>query len=302
MDYPERELVKKPIKQRRGLADSIAGKRLLRMSPDATDVRQAISLIVAKLLDGVQRRPTDLEALMPRLGVQRIIAEDLPVAGELRRTPDGLTIVHSSDLSAPRKRFTIAHEMGHAVFEASGPRPPREGDEVERICDMIAAEILLPESDFRSAAEGTPSILKLFSIAKQFGTSVHATARRYHQLASVSVFETQGNRINWTVGVFRSLPEDLWTAVRRAQSGTAVDEVMYLGAGTDSRWKVEGRQLGKSERAVFLMSSTKESPKPVSREDLLSLRELFARSTSASPSDRLSEAPRGSGEVDGAGQ
>ena len=60
-----------------------------------------------------------------------------------------------------RVRFTIAHEIAHTfLFDPSTTPPtdltdtedPGELDEIERICDQIAAELLLPKAIIRRIA------------------------------------------------------------------------------------------------------------------------------------------------------
>lgn len=60
-----------------------------------------------------------------------------------------------------RARFTIAHELGHLILLQSvepSLRPeladPRTHREVERLCNLAAAELLMPERGFKRAAAG----------------------------------------------------------------------------------------------------------------------------------------------------
>ena len=92
--------------------------------------------------------------------------------------------------TAPRSRvaFSIAHEIVHTFFPNSinGARfrnicaiESREANELERLCDLGASELLMPLSDFQRTAAKTgytlPAVPTLMEI---FGSSFEATAFR----------------------------------------------------------------------------------------------------------------------------
>src|SRR6266487_2639897 len=113
-------MVNRPMAQKHKEWKSAAARRLLSLAGSTRSVEEAISIIASRLLHGVSCPPTDLEAIMPRLNVTRCEADaDLPISGELRKDTDGLRIVVSAHLSPARRRWTIAHELGHAVFETT---------------------------------------------------------------------------------------------------------------------------------------------------------------------------------------
>ena len=85
-----------------------------------------------------------------------------------------------------RQRFSFAHELGHLLLqksEKSGATLKYRGhghsDEEERICDQIAAEILMPRMAFYEDGwmEGW-SLKSVTALAKKYDTSLSATARR----------------------------------------------------------------------------------------------------------------------------
>src|SRR5580704_14110342 len=108
----------------------------------------AVQIVIGRFLDRLDCPPTDLNAVAARLSVTRITYEDLPFPGELRRNSQGFEIACSSYLSASRRRFTVAHELAHVIFETTGPNCPTRGRELERLCDMLASEILMPQNEF----------------------------------------------------------------------------------------------------------------------------------------------------------
>src|SRR5262249_44160125 len=128
-----------------------AAKRLRSMANGVERVEDAVHVVAQELLEGIECPPTDLEAVGERVNVRSFVAEDLPISGQLRRGANGFTIAYSVHLSQSRKRFTIAHEIGHAILEGTGPGSPRFGSELERICDMLATELLMPRKIFAGA-------------------------------------------------------------------------------------------------------------------------------------------------------
>ena len=133
-----------PVKWR-----SAAAQRLLKLA-GVDRVDQAVPAVVRQVLEGIPCPPTDLAALCARLNVTEVVDEDdIPVVGELRRENGAFRIVCAAGQSAVRRRFTIAHELAHVLFESTGRGAPRVGADLERLCDMIAAEVLMPAQSSR---------------------------------------------------------------------------------------------------------------------------------------------------------
>jgi hypothetical protein len=83
-----------------------------------------------------------------------------------------------------RRRFTVCHEIGHIVLGLKSEHktePWTAGRPLaERLCDLFAAELLLPGKLFEPAAEDTPvSLAGIDALARQFEASVTATGSRY---------------------------------------------------------------------------------------------------------------------------
>jgi hypothetical protein len=191
-------------RQREPKWTSAAARRLLTLAGNPTSVEVAIEIIAARLLDGIQCPPTDLDAIRPRLNITQFCAGDIAGSGELQRDGDGFKVLYSSTLSSTRKRFTISHEMAHAVFESTGPNCPRTGVELERLCDKIAAEILMPKQIFLGRLGKEISAKKILDLSQLFRASVSATAIRCAELLKVSVFGVEGDTIIWAFGVVKS--------------------------------------------------------------------------------------------------
>lgn len=126
-----------------------------------------------------------LEALARELGVSRIVEQRLPFEGGLFKLPHGELIIKlNSDSSSVRKRFTLAHEIGH-LFLNTVPalRSSHRADEaLERTCDLIAVELLMPEDETTAFVRelGSPAAAKLREIASRFRVSLQTAAIRVH--------------------------------------------------------------------------------------------------------------------------
>jgi hypothetical protein len=126
-----------------------------------------------------------LEALAHKLGISQILQQRLPFEGGLFQLPSGELVVKLNSESSPvRKRFTLAHEVGHLILKTVPAfRSTRRTDAaLERTCDMIAAELLMPSEDavtfIRSLGKPSPEKLKV--IASRYEVSLHMTAIRVH--------------------------------------------------------------------------------------------------------------------------
>ena len=135
-------------------------------------------------------RPADLEKLAKDWGVTSIDVEPL-FSAEAMLVPSstGYKIILSEanrQAYHSRHRFSFAHELGHLLLNLSELQPSgaRLGHEdrrtqVERLCDSIAGEILMPRTAFQHDAGSSGwSLSSLTSLAAMYETSIPATAIR----------------------------------------------------------------------------------------------------------------------------
>lgn len=78
-----------------------------------------------------------------------------------------------------RLRFTVAHELGHAVMHDL-PSADRE-----READEFAAEFLMPRADIRDALRGA-TLPRLAELKSVWGTSIAALARRARDIGAIT--------------------------------------------------------------------------------------------------------------------
>lgn len=92
--------------------------------------------------------PVDLAKLADHLGVAAV--SEAPMVEDGRTTwSDGIPFIElRNDRSRERKRFTLAHEIAHILIEARQTVVHRKfrftHDDVETLCDQVAAAILMP--------------------------------------------------------------------------------------------------------------------------------------------------------------
>ena len=137
--------------------------------------------------DMLARPPIDIERIAVCLGVRQIISDDLGADGMLYPVGrNGFVIVVDKNHSPRRKRFSCAHEVGHillgqgANMTTSRRVSSHAGEALEKACNEVAAEILMPRPLFvKHAAAVSWRWSALPDLADTFQTSIEATAARY---------------------------------------------------------------------------------------------------------------------------
>lgn len=165
---------------------------------------------IALLLNGYRGADGTLEAIASRLDVWEILVESLPFDGGIFETPNGGRVIKlNSHSSRARRRFTLAHEIGHLLVERTSSSRKQIGctsdTHLEQACNMVAAELLMPAEQVASTAAelGDSSPGNLRRLASRFEVSLYAAAVRVHKDLKL-----------WTrsIGLWRwdSGPQELW--------------------------------------------------------------------------------------------
>ena len=152
----------------------------------------------------------DLYQLARQWGVSRI--EERIIDSDAMLLPNGAgysIILKKMHLPSHlgRQRFSLAHELGHLLLQKSEKtgavlkyRGHGYSDEEERLCDQIAAEILMPRLAFQEDGwmEGW-SLRNVRVLAHKYDTSLTATARRMIDLmpeeALMGVWKVSGDAV-----------------------------------------------------------------------------------------------------------
>ncbi len=210
-----------------------AERRLRALVPKATTLRDAARQVIAPMLNDVSCPPTDLAALGRKIDVQEIAYESFPGSGELHKFKGGYRIVCSSDQPRSRQRFTVAHELAHVILDRTGRNAPKSGDDVERICDILATECLMPTSEFESRVPTDLTLRNISSLADTFQTSLMATAIRCAEFTSACIFGVSGEQVMWAYGGVRPgavkhLLDEVQENVRAVMSGQQPKDSVYF--------------------------------------------------------------------------
>jgi hypothetical protein len=154
-------------------------------------MRSQIDQSIYDLFGNTLRPPVDIDALAARVGVRSICEEELLEDGRLIQRNGAASIVIRRGLPLGRRRFTVAHELAHLLLLAPEVdtirrrQPARSAqDDVERLCDQIAASIVLPHDWVQSRYGAQPQrISTLRSVADAAGVSMAAALVRLQEVA-----------------------------------------------------------------------------------------------------------------------
>jgi len=156
----------------------------------------------------------------------------------------GGSIRVKAGLGVGRKRFTIAHEIGHFILhpleEQDRQHSRRDfaifhdaGEEAE--ANIFAAELLMPEFLFKPRSRGrVPSLALLDNLAEEFGSSTMATAFQYIHYTNeqVALVVSDRERILWS-----KKSKDFWPRIqtKRIHPHSAVGEIISRKAGNTNK-------------------------------------------------------------------
>lgn len=158
---------------------------------------------VERLLSGLSEPPVDVEALAASLGAEiRVFKLERDVSGVLYRDRDRKVIVVNSAHSAARRRFTIAHELGHLLLHPGEPIHVDQGarinlrdgasataEEVDEIeANAFAASLLMPAAwlrrDVSEAGIDVEDGAEIRRLADRYGVSTQAMLVRLASLGA----------------------------------------------------------------------------------------------------------------------
>lgn len=156
--------------------------------------RQLVNQLIEDM--GYAKPPFLAEDLVRFLPVKRIVKADLKRAGAiLIKFDDGYVIKINKNHLPARQNFSCAHEIGHILFNelkledyiktieyrTFNPQASSiaRAKAKERLCDLAAAELMMPEPVFREYLSNVgASITSVEKLAGMFKTSIESTAIR----------------------------------------------------------------------------------------------------------------------------
>jgi Zn-dependent peptidase ImmA (M78 family) len=140
------------------------------------------------------RVPVDVRMLASFRGIAAISEVDQPEAGCIFCDGERLLIHLRGSDSPERQRFTICHEILHTFFPGFRQERRTRIDRTvgafdrsrleEYLCDLGAAELLLPREPFLAALPAQPCLDDVIELAPVFDASLEATAIRLVNLAA----------------------------------------------------------------------------------------------------------------------
>ncbi len=138
-----------------------------------------------ELLRAASGPPTDLTKFGESLGVVEVEWKELKVDGMVLPKGSGYKVILNTNKGV-RSRFSWAHELGHIIVQSGSlAKPQFRGSppshrQLEKECDKIAAEILMPAEQFREHMEQQNlGLAAVPSLASIFESSVLSTAIRF---------------------------------------------------------------------------------------------------------------------------
>ena len=156
------------------------------LTPDQAAAKLAADLRVGLGLTG----RIDPEAVAGLLGIP-VVARSMTTDAFLKEAESGYVIGVNADSPKSRRRFSVAHELGHlklyettGLAEAFGSVSQEDRDsplvrEVEQLCDHFAVELLMPSAEWVKAIYTQGVSLHTFGLLRrEYGVSLEAALRR----------------------------------------------------------------------------------------------------------------------------
>jgi Zn-dependent peptidase ImmA (M78 family)/O-acetyl-ADP-ribose deacetylase (regulator of RNase III) len=167
--------------------------------PSALVEAKARSLVLTAIQKGWTGPPYDPFELAGILGVTLRPSEDVMDACLISLGEKGAEIQFNPNRPASRIKYSIAHELAHTLFpdfrEHRRNRLHKEemsGDDwqLEMLCNIGAAELLMPVGSFRNLLDKDTSIDSLLDVRRRFDVSMESILLRVSRIshASCAVF------------------------------------------------------------------------------------------------------------------
>jgi Zn-dependent peptidase ImmA (M78 family) len=166
-----------------------------------------------------------LAEIAEEVGIEVLYRPAESYDGALLRIRDaqrGYIVINSRIREESRKRFTLAHEIGHFVLPGKQQRIENWDADLYRPeleANRFAAEILMPRRLMAEFVESEPSLESIRSIAQLCGTSLTASAVRLITLTPhrAAVVWSQNQKILWS-----KLSDGFVRWIRKGEGRTAL--------------------------------------------------------------------------------
>lgn len=160
--------------------------------PLETMLRRARETVLQAMDKGWSGPPFDPVALSGILGIPVFPRADIRDARTVPQGDAGICIEYNPTRSRGRLRYSIAHEIAHTLFPDCAEQVRNrsahhemKGDEwqLEMLCNVGAAEFLMPIGSIRRHLVGEPTIDRVLEMRSQFDVSTEAVLIRLAQMS-----------------------------------------------------------------------------------------------------------------------
>jgi hypothetical protein len=151
--------------------------------PVAAITAHARRLVLEAMDAGWAGPPFDLIKLTARLGIEAIPRDDVNDARTVPISGRDVRIEYNPNRPLGRVRYSLAHEIAHTLFPDCAKQVRErarhqdlKGDEwqLEALCNIGAAEILMPFGSLREKLVGNERLDELLSLQQQYEVSTEA--------------------------------------------------------------------------------------------------------------------------------
>lgn len=234
----------------------LAGKR----DPEEVVVEKAQAMALAAMSEGWEGPPYDPFELAGKLGISIVARDDLYDA-RIRTRAGKLIIEYNPSRPRSRVRYSVAHELAHALFDDVGDevrhRAPTEAIDtsdnwqLEMLCNIAAGELLMPAGTFRDLTTEALDIEHLMDLRRAYDVSTEALLLRVAKLTDnpatmFTASRTDPSRSESPLGIDYWRGTRSWTAslrrrlrIPRPSAAYACTAVGYTSRG-DERWGEAG--------------------------------------------------------------
>ena len=208
-----------------------------------TSRSDAISQWLFERCDLPTEPPIDLEQLAVKMGVTNIYETDMAEDGRLEQDGRQATVHLRRGLGAGRRRFTLAHELAHRALihpnaAAIAYRRPGNDDDEERLCDEIAAALLMPRGWMNHLDSRPQNLSTLRLIAERAQVSLSAALVRSREINGwrKSLLQFSLDQGKWRLQAASGVPLEWHRSIRSAPATHEVIEATPI-------WRDSEREL-----------------------------------------------------------
>lgn len=185
--------------------------------------------LIASLQDRVSLElltpPVDVDAVAAELGAAVVEMARSQESGRSSESNGRYTIHVRKGDSLPRRRFTVAHEIGHVLLAHSGVPLSEQAltGRFEALCNRFAAHLLVPVEQLVGPHGSRPDTRLVFDVAYRSGVSIEAAffALSYAFRWKAAIGAERWDRVDerWRLIAVRTTLGSDARAVRFAESG-----------------------------------------------------------------------------------